>query len=469
MEIQFYNSLSRSKEIFVPIDPLNVGMYVCGPTVYDFAHIGNARAMVVFDVLYRVLKYKYPKVTYVRNITDIDDKIYTASVERKCDFSQIAQQFDTEFQNDMASLNVLPPTHQPHATDFIPHMLEMIGTLVQKGFAYESHGHVLFSVDTFPSYGQLSKKNREELIDGARVEVAPYKKSPGDFVLWKPSTAEMPGWASPWGRGRPGWHIECSAMSRHYLGDRFDIHAGGIDLIFPHHENERAQSCSAVGVPETVNFWMHNGHLIVEGKKMSKSLGNFFTVRELLQKHNHEAIRLALLSTHYKQPLDWTANSLEMSKQILNKWYRTIEKFQNHVFFADNGVLRAFVEENKAKIERIGDDFFAAMYDDMNTPVAIQAFTKMIKDLENTGNEDILAAILVCKDIIGSLTQTAISWFQHSSVDVISAEEIEKKIAARGQARETQNFQLADQIRDELLAQGVQIEDSTSGTAWHRI
>jgi cysteinyl-tRNA synthetase len=470
MELSLYNSLTRSKEQFIPIDPENIKMYVCGPTVYDFAHIGNARAMVAFDILYRVLKHKYKNVIFVRNITDIDDKIYTASIKQNCKFSDIAKKFDAEFQKDMRSLNVLEPTYQPHATDFIPQIINMISILIQKGFAYETNEHVLFSVEKYADYGQLSRKDKDELIAGARVEVAPYKQSPGDFVLWKPSTEEMPGWQSPWGRGRPGWHIECSAMSAHYLGKTFDIHTGGIDLIFPHHENERAQSCCAWGVSKMANFWMHNGHLMVEGKKMSKSLGNFFTIRELIQKYNPEAIRLAFLLTHYRQPLDWTTNSIEMAKQILSKWYRVIEKFEKHDFFSKKEVFYSFLEERMEKIELLSNDFFKALCDDLNTPAALQALAKKVKTLEDSMEDIDLAVVLFCREAVGLLKQSARSWFQYSAIGIetLSDEEIERKLKTRQQAKEQRNFKLADEIREELLANGVQIEDSVEGPRWRR-
>ena len=469
MNLYLYNSLTRKKELFEPIDESNVKMYVCGPTVYDFAHIGNARAIVVFDLLFRVLSHKYKKVTYVRNITDIDDKICNKSLNEKCNFYEISQRFNMEFQKDMKSLNTLEPTHQPLATEFVQNMINMISDLINKGFAYEADGHVLFDVSKYESYGKLSKKDKEELIAGARIEIADYKESPEDFVLWKPSPQNMPGWDSPWGIGRPGWHIECSAMSKHYLGDFFDIHGGGIDLIFPHHENERAQSCCANDTKEMANFWIHNGHLMVEGKKMSKSLGNFFTVRELLDKYNPEAIRLTLIGTHYRQPLDWTENLINMSKQILNKWYRIIEKFENHVFFSDNKVFDEFYKNNVDAINETSKDFVESLHDDLNTPNAIHHFSKMLKELDEEGTDIILASVLYCKNFIGLLDQKSYEWFKYISNENITEEKIEQLIAERAVARKEKNFALSDKIRNELQNNGIQIEDSPSGTTWRKI
>ncbi|MDR0625359.1 MAG: cysteine--tRNA ligase [Holosporales bacterium] len=483
-----YNSLSRLKEKFVPLSDQRVTMYVCGPTVYDFAHLGNARAMVAFDILYRVLLHEYKNVTFVRNITDIDDKIYAASLEKKCSFLEISAKFDAEFQRDMCSLNVLEPTYQPHATAFIPQMLEMIGALIQKGFAYEHSGHVLFAVSKFPDYGKLSLKNRDELIAGARVEVAPYKQDACDFVLWKPSSDEMPGWDSPYGRGRPGWHIECSAMSAHYLGKVFDIHAGGVDLIFPHHENEVAQSRCAWGTDRMANFWLHNGHLIVEGKKMSKSLGNFFTVREILQKYHPEAVRLTFLQTHYRQPLDWSSSAIEQAKLLLNKWYRVIEKFEQKADFAE--LFEGEVEWDDAIAVKAAS-FFEAMNDDLNTPLALQSFARLVKHLDEVSSgaqrdgelEAVrleLRAVLYCAKVLGLLTVRAVEWFRYSPVNagdgagtldggVLSNEDVEAKLQERQNARANKDFRKADRIREELERAGIVIEDSERETKWRRL
>jgi cysteinyl-tRNA synthetase len=461
MPLYLHNNLTRKKEIFSPQkNSGEVTLYVCGPTVYDFAHLGNARAMVVFDVLLRVLKYKYAKVVYVRNITDVDDKICAASVSQQCNFTDISKKFEKEFNADMNSLGVCPPTYSPKATEFIDRMIEITARLIEKGVAYEADGHVLFDVAKYKDYGKLSKKSRDELLAGARIEVATYKKNPEDFVLWKP--AIDPSWESPWGRGRPGWHIECSAMSSHFFGETFDIHAGGIDLIFPHHENERAQSCCFFEVEEMARFWLHNGHLMVNGEKMSKSLGNFFTVRDLLRSNNPETIRLALLYTHYKQPLNWTQDLLSAAKRQLDKWYRVFSNVEN----AD--VIRKSVNDNgEEKIKK--NDFITAIYDDLNTPLAIQHLNKMIQSFD--GNEEILREIFVCGKILGLLSQSANTWF--NSIDA-GADQLDmskfiyEKILAREAARLEKNFKLADEIRNELLELGIVLEDFKGKTTWRK-
>jgi cysteinyl-tRNA synthetase len=493
MSLVLYNSLSRQKEPFTPIDASGdaVRMYVCGPTVYDFAHLGNARAMVVFDVLFRLLRHMHAKVTYVRNITDIDDKIYAASVEKKCHFSEIAQKFEVEFVTDMNMLNVCSPTHRPRATEFIPQMISMISTLIEKGFAYEAQGHVLYEVNTYVDYGKLSKKSPEELLAGARVEVATYKKNPGDFVLWKPSTGHIPGWESPWGYGRPGWHIECSAMSAHYLGEYFDIHAGGIDLIFPHHENERAQSCGASGLPEMAKFWLHNGHLMINGQKMSKSLGNFFTVRELLGKHPAEVVRLTLISTHYRQPLDWTYQLTIMAQQQLNKWYRILGK--NDIYddlFDDahtNALDEASIDRNKCAdvmesapgedpvfaahmdaIKELSQDFLEALCDDLNTPLAIQHLNKMVHAYDQYPTDELYLSIFYCGRMLGVLYHAPKHWFQRDSGGPVDGSLIEQKIYERNNAKLKKDYDLADKIRRDLLERGVVLEDTAEGTSWRK-
>lgn len=463
MDFVLYNSLTRKKEIFVPQSPEDpVRIYVCGPTVYDFAHLGNARAMVVFDVLFRLLKAKYPSVEYTRNITDVDDKIYKASVEKNCSIADISAKFEAEFLADMEALNVLPPTHAPHATAFIPAMIAMIQTLIAKGFAYEEEGHVLFAVKRFSSYGSLAQKSLEELMAGARIEVASYKREAGDFVLWKPSAPEQPGWDSPWGRGRPGWHIECSAMSAHYYGGTFDIHAGGIDLIFPHHENERAQSCCALGVPEMARFWLHNGHLMVGGKKMSKSLGNFLTVRQLRTQHNPEALRLALLSAHYRQPLDWTEGVLSGAQQLLNRWYRVLAQVSpeaRQAAMAQPWTL----ESNEAQ------EFAAALHDDMNTPLALQSLTRMIQLYVKEPTTSRLRAIYGCGQIMGLLYQEPEAWFKSGLEEGLSEDAIEEAIEARRQAKQAKDYAKADALRQQLLDQGIVLEDAPGKTTWRRL
>ena len=321
MALTIYNTLSREKEPFTPIEPAHVRLYVCGPTVYDYVHIGNARPVVAFDVLYRLLKRHYPRVTYVRNITDIDDKIMNRAAESGESIDALTDRTGAAYQTDMARLGALAPDHEPRATQYVGQMIALIERLIARGHAYVAEGHVLFSVPSMPDYGQLSRKPRDELVAGARVEVAPYKKDPADFVLWKPSSEAQAGWPSPWGRGRPGWHIECSAMSGALLGETFDIHAGGLDLIFPHHENEIAQSRSAFGHAIMAKYWMHNGFLNISGEKMSKSLGNFLTVHELLDQYPGEVIRLLLLSAHYRQPLDFNQDGLQQAKATLDRWY----------------------------------------------------------------------------------------------------------------------------------------------------
>src|SRR6476659_90732 len=355
MSLVIYNTLSREKEPFAPIDAGHVRMYVCGPTVYDYVHIGNARPVVAFDVLYRLLKRRYPRVTYVRNITDIDDRIMTRAAENGEPIEALTDRTAQAYQTDMGRLGALVPDVEPRATAYVGQMVALIERLVAGGHAYAAEGHVLFSVPSMPDYGRLSRKPRDELIAGARVEVAPYKKDPADFVLWKPSTDAQPGWPSPWGRGRPGWHIECSAMSAAHLGETFDIHGGGLDLIFPHHENEIAQSRSAFGHAIMAKYWMHNGFLNISGEKMSKSLGNFFTVHELLDQYPGEAIRLLLLSAHYRQPLDFTHDGLQQAKATLDHWY---------------GALRG---KTVASANAVPASVETALSDDLNTPLAISA------------------------------------------------------------------------------------------------
>ena len=355
MSLVIYNTLSRDKEPFAPLDAGHVRLYVCGPTVYDYVHIGNARPVVVFDVLYRLLKRRYPRVTYVRNITDIDDRIMVRAADNGETIEALTSRTGGAYQSDMLRLGALAPDVEPRATQYVAEMVAMIQRLVDNGHAYAAEGHVLFSVPSMSDYGRLSRRTRDELIAGARVEVAPYKKDPADFVLWKPSTDNQPGWPSPWGRGRPGWHIECSAMSARHLGETFDIHAGGLDLIFPHHENEIAQSRSAFGHAIMAKYWMHNGFLNISGEKMSKSLGNFFTVHELLDQHPAEAIRLLLLTAHYRQPLDFTHEGLTQAKATLDRWY---------------GALRGKDAKPSSAVPQSVED---ALSDDLNTPLAISA------------------------------------------------------------------------------------------------
>ena len=460
--LHVHNTLSRQKEKFEPLSPRHVRMYVCGPTVYDFAHLGNARPVVVFDVLYRLLKRHYPRVTYVRNITDIDDKIIAKAKESGETIDSITTKTTQAYQEDMAALNALPPDIEPRCTQYIPQMLEMIGALVNKGHAYAAEGHVMFNVPSMSDYGALSRRSRDELIAGARIEVAPYKKDPADFVLWKPSTPGQPGWDSPWGRGRPGWHIECSAMAKENLGETFDIHGGGLDLIFPHHENEIAQSrCAHEGAP-LAKYWMHNGFLTINSDKMSKSLNNFFTVRELLALAPGEALRLALLTGHYRQPLDFSVESLEKAKAILDRWY---------------GALRntKFYPGETEDIKELPHPFEQALLDDLNTPLAIAE----VHDLVNALNQPNLSSsegtkirrhLLAAGKALGLLQQDPETWFrwQAASQSGPTDMEIEVQIAARLEARKAKNFAESDRIRDALTARGVVLEDGAHGTTWRR-
>jgi cysteinyl-tRNA synthetase len=461
--LHLHNSLTRRKEAFEPLDPAHVRMYVCGPTVYDFAHIGNARPVVVFDVLYRLLKRLYPKVTYVRNITDVDDKIIDAARASGEPIGAITERTTRAYHDDMRALGAFDEETnpgeivEPRATQHITQMIAMIEILIARGHAYEAEGHVLFAVPSMADYGKLSGRSRDELIAGARVEVAPYKQDPADFVLWKPSTAQQPGWDSPWGRGRPGWHIECSAMSEAHLGETFDIHGGGHDLIFPHHENEIAQSECAHGKP-FVRYWIHNGFLVVNGEKMSKSLGNFFTVRDLLAKAPGEAIRLLLLKTHYRAPLDFTEDGLRQAKGELDRFYTALR--------------------NSADVKPEGGDMPAgvidALEDDLNTPLAIAYLHEMARDLnaetDCVRRAQFKANLLHGGHLLGLLNQTAEEWFrwQPAGVAGVSEAEIENLIEARLAARKAKNFKEADRIRDDLKTKGVVLEDGPKGTTWKR-
>ena len=442
MSLTIYNTLSREKEPFVPIDPAHVRMYVCGPTVYDYVHIGNARPVVAFDVLYRLLKRRYARVTYVRNITDIDDRIIVRSAANKETIESLTARTGSAYQSDMKRLGALPPDQEPRATEYVGQMVAMIGRLVDRGHAYAAEGHVLFSVPSMPDYGRLSRRSRDELVAGARVEVAPYKKDPADFVLWKPSTPEQPGWDSPWGRGRPGWHIECSAMSGSLLGETFDIHAGGIDLIFPHHENEIAQSRSTFGHAIMATYWMHNGFVNVSGEKMSKSLGNFFTVHEVLDQYPAEAIRLLLLTAHYRQPLDFTHDGLQQTRAMLDRWY---------------GLLRG---KTVTPADAVPQSVEEALSDDLNTPLAISALHQL----------DDPAELLAGAQALGLLQQDAEAWFRWTPTGAggPTEAEIEAAIAARQAARKAKDFKEADRLRDDLKARGVILEDGPKGTTWKR-
>lgn len=462
MALVLYNTLTRRKEAFEPLKPDHVGMYVCGPTVYDRAHIGNARPVIVFDVLFRLLNRLYPAVTYVRNITDVDDKINQRAKDSGEPIEIITARTTRMFHDDIAALNVLPPTVEPRATAHIAQMQTLIQGLIAKGHAYEADGHVLFSVPSMADYGQLSRRSMDEMIAGARVEVAPYKKNAADFVLWKPSTPDLPGWDSPWGRGRPGWHIECSAMSGQYLGATFDIHGGGQDLVFPHHENEIAQSVCANGAPYA-RFWLHNGYLMVEGEKMSKSLGNFFTVRELLEQAPGEAIRLCMLSTHYHQPFDWTAEGLKQARATLDRLYTA---------------LRATAHAARAPVESDTPiEVLAALEDDLNTPLAIAHLHELATNLNKAARDaekaDARAALLAAGELLGVLHQEPESWFKWQPAGAMAAglaeEAIAQLIQARAEARKSKDFAESDRIRKELADNGIVLEDGPQGTLWKRV
>ena len=457
MTLSLYNTMTSRKEVFQPLVPDTVTLYVCGPTVYNYAHIGNARPVVVFDTLFRLLQTHYSTVTYARNITDIDDKIITAAKEGKRSIESITEEYTAIYRQDMAQLNALPPTLEPHATHNIDAMIEMTQILVDKEHAYESEGHVLFAVESMPDYGKLSHRSLDDMLAGARVEVADYKRHPGDFVLWKPSAEEDPGWPSPWGRGRPGWHLECSAMIRAHLGETIDIHGGGRDLIFPHHENEIAQSRCAHG-GDYVRYWMHNAYLDIDGEKMSKSLGNFRTVRELLQHYRGEVLRFALLSAHYRSPLNFSVELLEQAEATLSGLYGSLREVAD---------IQADMSGD-VKVEA----FYAALNDDLNTPVAIAELHALAKELNKAAPEDkarLKGRILAAAQLLGILQQNPEAWLHGAaSADVISAEQVETLIAERVQAKLDRNYSRADEIRDSLLAQGVILEDSREGTKWKR-
>jgi len=457
--LTLYNTLTRRKEAFEPLDPKRVRIYVCGPTVYDFAHIGNARPVVVFDVLFRLLRQQYgaEHVTYVRNVTDIDDKINAAAKERGESIRSLTERTLAAYHEDVAALGCLKPSHEPRATEHVGGMIAIIETLIRTGHAYAAEGHVLFAVASKPDYGKLSRRSREELRDGARVEVAPYKRDPGDFVLWKPSTPDLPGWDSPWGRGRPGWHIECSAMSETYLGESFDIHGGGLDLIFPHHENEIAQSECAHGGKPFARSWLHNGFVTVNGAKMAKSEGNFRTIREVLSEAPGEAARYALLTAHYRDPLDWTSERLTQARQALDRFYLGLREVA--------GLAPAMPAEPPHSIR-------AALEDDLNTPMALAGLHELLGELNRTTDAGARArlkgALLASGAVLGLLQQAPEAWLQGGSAD-ISTGEIEALIARRAAARKARNFAEADRARAELAMRGIVLEDKPDGTTlWRR-
>jgi cysteinyl-tRNA synthetase len=463
MDLQFHNSATRRKERFVPIDDQHIRVYVCGPTVYDLAHLGNARPNVVFDVLVRLLRQVFPQVTYARNITDIEDKIIDRARESGEGIEALTARTTADFHRDMAALGVLPPDVEPTATGTIPEMVAMIGRLIDNGHAYAAEGHVLFSVGSFAAYGALSGRSPDELLAGARIEVAPYKRDAGDFVLWKPSTPDQPGWDSPWGRGRPGWHIECSAMSAKHLGPDFDIHGGGADLIFPHHENEVAQSLCAFPGSHFARVWLHNGMLLVGGEKMAKSAGNFLTVQDILA-HGPwagEAFRLLLLRTHYRGELDYSQAALEEARRELDRFYRALSKL---------GETEAEGGETPHPVE--APPFEQALADDLNTPLALATLHHLVSAVnealargDTAGLPHLKGRILACGALLGLLDKAPSAWFRGEAGD---AEAIEAAIAARLAARKAKDWAEADRIRQELAARGVLLEDGPEGTSWRR-
>ena len=445
MPLKITNTSSRTKEIFVPINKENIRMYVCGPTVYDYPHVGNARPLIVFDVLFRLLKKLFPKskVTYVRNITDIDDKIIEASKKLNITTSELTNKVLNDFHDDCDYLGCLKPTVEPKATDHLDEMINLINRLIEKGFAYQSSGHVYFEVSKFKDYGKLSNKNTKDLVSGSRVSISENKKEPGDFVLWKPSKDNEPSWDSPFGKGRPGWHLECSAMSEKYLGKHFDLHGGGLDLIFPHHENEIAQSVCANDNQKLSNYWLHNGYVTVDKQKMSKSLGNFITINELKNKYNGQVIRLAMLSSHYTQPFDWNKNILENSRKSLEKWYE---------FYSDED-------------ESINDSNLKYLLDDLNTPLMISNINNLYKKAKSGDTLSAKQLSSSCK-ILGLFNQNVEEWKNSKKIGKMLPEEIEKLILQRNEARAKKDFKTSDKIRDLLVSKGVLIKDKDGNTLW---
>ena len=457
VDIYLHNTLTRRKEKFVPIDCNNVRMYVCGPTVYDKAHLGNGKTPVSYDVLYRLLRYVYgaDHVTYVSNITDVDDKILNKHKETGKPIREITEETYNWYIEDMKKLGNLEPNYRPRATDYINEMIELVKRLLANGHAYEAEGHVLFSVDSMPNYGCLSGRSMKEMLAGARVEVADYKKNPADFVLWKPSEPTEPGWNSPWGYGRPGWHLECSAMSSKLLGNDFDIHGGGSDLIFPHHENECAQSCCAFEGTKFAHYWVHAGMLMVDGVKMSKSLGNFYILDDVLAKAPAEALRLLFLSSHYHQPFNFTFEGLSNAKATLDKFY--------------NALLRV----KDVKVEQVEPDekVVAALADDLNTPLALSYLHENVNNLNKAESEEdkikYKSELLANAYLLGLLWQDAESWFKGGTEG--DDAEIEAKIQARAEAKKNKDWATADKIRNELKEQGIILEDGPNGTTWKKM
>ena len=456
IKLNLYNTLQRQLSVFQPIDPKNVRVYACGPTVYDFIHIGNARPLVVFDVLVRLLRIIYPKVTYVRNITDIDDKINKRAIEKKIIISELTKETIKIFHKDAHALGNLKPDFEPKATQHISEMIEMIEKLISNGFAYVSSGNVLFAVEKYKNYGALSGRSLSEMISGSRVEVAKYKKNPGDFIMWKPSSEKLPGWDSPWGRGRPGWHIECSAMSKKYLGAQFDIHAGGLDLIFPHHENEIAQSCCANKSDIMANYWLHNGYVTSDGEKMSKSLGNFATINNLLLNFRGEAIRYALMQAQYRAPLSFSHKSLDKATKSLSRLYRAVEG------------LEVSDEQDTQIIDNLCDD--------LNSPKALSRL-HYLADEANKGSKECAQKLKNSSNILGILCNSTDEWFKFGEINsneaiensAMTEKEIDELIIKRKIAKDNKEYKKADQIREQLLEKNIQLEDKPDRTVWRRL
>ena len=458
MVLKIYNTLTGKKEIFKPVDDSHVRVYACGPTVYNFAHIGNARMAVANDLLINVLRTQFKKVTYVSNITDIDDKIIEAAQELNEPIENLTTKYTKIYNEDMGYLNVQLPDVQPRATDHIKEMIDLITKLIDSGNAYEKNGHVLFHVPSFSKYGVLSKRNRDEQIAGSRVEVAPFKKDPADFILWKPSPDPMPGWESPWGFGRPGWHLECSAMSEKTLGLPFDIHSGGMDLVFPHHENEIAQTCSLHKNhdPDSfAHFWFHNGFVNVEGEKMSKSIGNIRLVHDLKNQYSGEVLRLTLLSAHYRQPLNWTKEIIDQNSKMLDRLYRSLKDLQ----------------DIELTTEDLSDNIMESLLDDLNTPKLLAHLNTLANKLSSANKDEkinIKNNLIAAGKILGILREDPEVWLGYNQSLNPEKEEIEGLINQRNEARRDKDFKLADEIRDKLKIKGIEIEDTNNGTIWRK-
>ena len=456
--LRLYNTLKREKQVFVPQDPNRVTLYACGPTVYNYAHIGNARPAVIFDLLYKLLSSRYPKVVYARNITDVDDKINAAAAEQNVSIDVISSRYAEAYHSDMAALGVGLPSIEPRATEHIPQMIDMIERLVKGGHAYEAEGHVLFSVESFENYGSLSGRDVNEMMAGARIDVADFKRHPGDFVLWKPSVDPLPGWDSPWGWGRPGWHMECSVMAEQHLGDTIDIHGGGQDLVFPHHENEIAQSVCSHGGKIFANYWMHNGFVTVNKRKMSKSLGNTLVVHELLKHTEGEVLRYLLLSAHYRQPLDWSDETLTRVQRTVDRVYGVIRDASEQY-----GPLQA--------ADSPSDEFMSALLDDLNTPEALAVLNNVAKRLANADNaesaQQAAGNLLAAGALIGLFQHDPQSWLAGDTEGLDDAL-IDQLIEERNTSRKQRNFARADEIREQLQEMGVTLEDVADGTRWRR-